>query len=179
LTHHLADDEGALPVRPVRLQPEVVHRVEHAPVDRLQPVADVGQRAPDDHAHRVVEIRGAHLLLELALLDVAVQGGVQRVLVSVSHQLSPPQTSRKRTSRAWRSMNSLRGSTLSPIRSEKVCSRPLAAASSMLTCWRVRVSGSMVVSRSCSAFISPSPLKRDSVTPCRASSRISRRSSEK
>ena len=76
-------------------------------------------------------------------------------------------------------MNFLRGSTLSPIRSEKVCSSPLAAASSIETCWSVLVSGSIVVSRSCSAFISPSPLKRDSVTPWRARSRISRRSSVK
>ena len=74
LTHHLADDEGALAVRAVRLQAEVVHRVEDAAVDRLEAVADVGQRAADDHAHRVVEVGGAHLLLELALLDVAGQG---------------------------------------------------------------------------------------------------------
>ncbi len=38
---------------------------------RLQPVAHVGQRARDDHAHRVVEEARAHLLLELTLLDAA------------------------------------------------------------------------------------------------------------
>ena len=70
LAHHLADDEGALPVRPVRLQAEVVHRVEDAAVHRLQAVADVGQRPAHDHAHRVVEVARAHLLLELAGLDV-------------------------------------------------------------------------------------------------------------
>ena len=69
LAHHLADDEGGLSVGPVRLQAEVVHRVEHAAVHRLQPVADVGQRPADDHAHRVVEIRRAHLVGQLALLD--------------------------------------------------------------------------------------------------------------
>ena len=57
LTHHLADDERALAVRPGRLQRQVVHRVEHAAVDRLEAVADVGQRPADDHAHRVIEIR--------------------------------------------------------------------------------------------------------------------------
>ncbi len=69
LAHHLADDEGGLAVGPVRLQGEVVHRVEHAPVHRLEAVAHVGQRPADDHAHRVVEIRRAHLGRQLALLD--------------------------------------------------------------------------------------------------------------
>src|SRR5262245_30503371 len=120
----------------------------------LEAVADVGEGPPDDHAHRVIEVGGAHLLLELALLDAPRQGLQSRVLVS--HR-SASQTSRNRTSRAWRSMNCLRGSTLSPIRSEKVCSTLAAAASSMLTRCRVRVFGSIVVSRSCSGFISPSP----------------------
>ncbi len=71
LAHDLADDVGALAVRPRRLQAEVVHRVEHAPVHGLEPVADVGQRAPDDHAHRVIEVRRPHLGRQLALLDVA------------------------------------------------------------------------------------------------------------
>ena len=48
----------------VRLEAELVHRVEHAAVHGLEAVADVGQRAPDDHAHGVVEVRRAHLLLE-------------------------------------------------------------------------------------------------------------------
>ncbi len=71
LAHHLADDEGGLSVGPVRLQAKVVHRVEHTAVHRLQAVADVGQGAADDHAHRVVEIRRAHLVGQLALLDPA------------------------------------------------------------------------------------------------------------
>jgi hypothetical protein len=71
LAHHVADDAGALRVGPVRLQPRLVHRVQDAAVDRLQSIADVGQRAPDDDRHRVVQIGGAHLLLEPAGLDVA------------------------------------------------------------------------------------------------------------
>ena len=61
--HHLADDRGRLVVRPRGLEPGVVHRVQHAAVHRLEAVAHVGQRAPDDHAHRVVEVRRPHLLL--------------------------------------------------------------------------------------------------------------------
>jgi hypothetical protein len=34
-------------------------------VHRLQAVAHVRQRAPDDHAHGVVEIRLAHLVFEI------------------------------------------------------------------------------------------------------------------
>jgi hypothetical protein len=69
--HDVADDARALEPRPVRLQPRLVHRVEDAPVHRLQPVAHVRQGARDDHAHRVVEKARAHLLLELAPLDPA------------------------------------------------------------------------------------------------------------
>ena len=71
VAHHLADDLRALRVRPGRPQPELVHRVQNAPVHGLQAVAHVGQRAPDDHRHGVVEVRRAHLLLERARLDVA------------------------------------------------------------------------------------------------------------
>ncbi len=73
LAHHLADDERALAVRAVGLQAEIVHRVEHPAMDGLHPVADVGQRPADDHAHRVVEVGRAHLLRERALVDTAGQ----------------------------------------------------------------------------------------------------------
>ena len=33
-------------------------------MDRLEAVAHVGQRARDDHAHRVVDVGGAHLVLD-------------------------------------------------------------------------------------------------------------------
>ena len=42
-----------------------MHRVEDPALNRLQAVAHVRQRARDDDAHRVVEIRLTHLLLEL------------------------------------------------------------------------------------------------------------------
>jgi hypothetical protein len=67
--HHVADDARALLVRPVGLHPRLVHAEEDAPVDGLEAVAHVGERARDDHAHRVVEEARAHLLLELAGLD--------------------------------------------------------------------------------------------------------------
>ena len=54
------------------------------------------------------------------------------------------------------SMNSLRGSTSSPISIEKILSA--SAAFSMVTWRRSLFSGSIVVSQSCSASISPRPL---------------------
>ena len=78
LAHHLADDLRALDVLAVGPQAHLVHHVQDAPVDGLQAVPHVGQRAPDDDRHRVVEIRRAHLLLEPARLDVAAADGVDR-----------------------------------------------------------------------------------------------------
>ena len=57
---------------------------------------------------------------------------------------------------ALASMNSRRGGTSSPMSMEKMLS--LSAAFSMVTWRNVRFSGFMVVSQSCSAFISPRPL---------------------
>src|ERR1051325_10967543 len=57
LAEDVADDGGGFLVRPARHQAELVHRVEDAPVDRLQAVAHIGQRALHDDAHRVIEER--------------------------------------------------------------------------------------------------------------------------
>ena len=64
LADHVADDARALLVGPVPVVVQLVHREQHAPMHRLQAVARVGQRAADDHAHRVVEVRPPHLLFE-------------------------------------------------------------------------------------------------------------------
>ncbi len=65
LAHDVADDAGRLLVRLVRQVPRLEHAVEHPPVHRLQAVAHVGQRPPDDHAHRVVEVAPLHLLFDV------------------------------------------------------------------------------------------------------------------
>ena len=64
LAEHVADDPRALDVGPVPDVVRLVHREQDAAVHRLQPVAHVGQRPPDDHAHRVIEVGAAHLLFE-------------------------------------------------------------------------------------------------------------------
>ena len=58
--------------------------------------------------------------------------------------------------RALRSMNSRRGATSSPMSIEKM--RSASAASAIDTCFNIRFCGSIVVSQSCSGFISPKPL---------------------
>ena len=64
LAHHVADHAGRLARRLVGRVAGLVHGEQDAPVDRLQPVAHVGQCAGDDHAHRVVEVGAFHLLLD-------------------------------------------------------------------------------------------------------------------
>ncbi len=61
LAEHFADDLRAFAVGPRGSQAQFVHAVKNAAMHRLQAVAHVRQRAPDDHGHRVVEIGLLHL----------------------------------------------------------------------------------------------------------------------
>src|SRR5690606_31741946 len=56
--------------------PPVIHRVDDAAVHRLETVAHVGQRAGDDHAHRVLDVAALHLGVEVDGLDAVGDGGV-------------------------------------------------------------------------------------------------------
>src|SRR5271165_3225539 len=71
LLQALADHTGALHVLAVVQHAHVVHGVQNAAMHRLQSVADIGQRAPDDDRHRVVEIRTPHLVFDVDGLYVA------------------------------------------------------------------------------------------------------------
>ncbi len=64
LAEHVADDGRALSVAGRREQALLVRTVEDAAVHGLEPVANVGDSSADDDAHRVVEVRGAHLVLD-------------------------------------------------------------------------------------------------------------------
>jgi hypothetical protein len=64
LADHVTDDARRLLVRPVPVVVELVHREQDAPVHRLEAVAGIGQGAPHDHAHRVIEVRAPHLLFK-------------------------------------------------------------------------------------------------------------------
>ena len=79
VAQHFANDAGALAISAVERQAHLRHRVQNPAMHRLQTVANVGQRAPDDHAHRVVEIRPPHLVFDvdrdyILLAAIAPQG---------------------------------------------------------------------------------------------------------
>ena len=75
LAHHVADDARALGEVAVGAVPAVEHRVEHAAMDGLESVADVGQGTADDHAHRVIEVRPLHLEVEINLWSLRPRRG--------------------------------------------------------------------------------------------------------
>ena len=77
--HHVADDAGALAGGLVGRQAHLLHGVQNAAMHRLESVADVGQRAPDDHRHRIVEIRLLHLLFDIDGLNVERAGNAGAV----------------------------------------------------------------------------------------------------
>ena len=70
----------------------VVHRVQHAAVDRLEAIGHCRQGPANDDAHRVVEVRPLHLGLNLDGLDPAVWAVVDYLICCgvVSHDSSCP-----------------------------------------------------------------------------------------
>ena len=72
--HGLADDFGALGVLLVVLQAHLAHGVEHTAMHGLETVASVGEGAPDDHRHGVVEIGAAHLLFNVDRDEIGAAG---------------------------------------------------------------------------------------------------------
>ena len=77
-SHHVAGDLGALARGAVRRETQLVHSEKDTAMDGLQSVADIGQRATHDHAHRVVEIRAPHLVFDIyvgnVLLSLTAEG---------------------------------------------------------------------------------------------------------
>ena len=118
LAHGVAGDLGALHVGAVGPVALDVHVVQDPAVDRLQPVAGVGQGPGDDDGHGVVEEGALHLLLDLDGLDraepgagaVAVVGGRRSGGSDVSSDVEEPHV----VGVGW--MKCLRTSTSSPIR---------------------------------------------------------------
>ena len=67
--HHVGDRPRRLHIFAVPVVAALIHRIEDAAVNRLQPVAHIGQRPAHDHAHRVIEIGTLHLLDDGNRLD--------------------------------------------------------------------------------------------------------------
>ena len=68
--HHVADHARRFHVFLVGRMPLLVHRMQDAPVHRLQAVAHIGQRPRHDHAHGVIEVRALHLLGDRDRTDI-------------------------------------------------------------------------------------------------------------
>ena len=71
VAHHVADDLGGLAIGPASDEAAFLAGEQDAAVDRLQAVAHVGQRTADDHAHRVIEVAGLHLVDDVDARELA------------------------------------------------------------------------------------------------------------
>ena len=87
---HVADAGGGFFERLIRGQIVLIHGVEDAAVHGLETVAHIRQRTPDDDGHGILDVRGLHLMDELALNDLLV--GIENVLpfIILGHGCTPP-----------------------------------------------------------------------------------------
>lgn len=87
---HVADAGSGFFERLIRGQIVLIHGVEDAAVHGLETVAHIRQRTPDDDGHGVLDVRGLHLMDELALNDLLV--GIENVLpfIILGHDCTPP-----------------------------------------------------------------------------------------
>ena len=81
--HHVADHARGLDVLLVGRMPVLVHRIEDAPVHRLETVARIRQRARHDHAHGVIEVAALHLLRDRDRANLGRAGIFRRLVVAV------------------------------------------------------------------------------------------------
>ncbi len=75
IAHHVADDLGGLLEGCAGVKPQQPHSVEDAPVNRLESVARIRQRAARDGGERVLEIALLQRLAQRNLFDLAVARG--------------------------------------------------------------------------------------------------------
>ena len=68
---HLANQTRALLVSRPRPQTHIVHGKQNAPMNWLQAIAGIRQRARHNHAHSIVKIAAAHLLVDVDGADCA------------------------------------------------------------------------------------------------------------
>jgi hypothetical protein len=64
LLQDLADDTSALAVLLGGLKTFAMHGVENPPMHGLEPIANVGERTPDDDRHGVVHVGASHLVFD-------------------------------------------------------------------------------------------------------------------
>ena len=96
-THRVAHHARRLAVRRSGRGRDFVHRIQQPAMHRLQPVAHIRNSPRDDRAHRIVDIRGLHLLDDVDGLDVL----IGHVVVRHAARLPSPELNRRRCSRPW------------------------------------------------------------------------------
>jgi hypothetical protein len=74
ITHHVADDLGGFLERRAGIESQQPHTVQDAPVNRLQPVARIRQRAVHDGGQRIGEIALFQRFAQRDFLNVAPLG---------------------------------------------------------------------------------------------------------
>ncbi len=82
LTHHVPDHPCALLGGLVAGVAHLPHRIERTAVDRLETVTDIRDGPADDHAHRIVDVGGLHLVLDADRLDTVRPGAAGGGVVS-------------------------------------------------------------------------------------------------
>ncbi len=87
-THDLTDGPSALGVPAVAPQAHVVHRVEDAPLDGLEPVAGIRQGARVDHRIGVLEEARSHLVAHVGVDDVLLEVLLRSLLAAARHAFS-------------------------------------------------------------------------------------------
>ena len=75
LADHVADDASAFLVARGGIEAQLLHRMQDAAMDRLQPVAHIGQGTRHDRRQRIGQIAFAERLGEVDVADLAGQGG--------------------------------------------------------------------------------------------------------
>ena len=65
LTEHLTDDAGTLLIRLCRYVVDAHHTVEDTAMDGFEAVAHIRKRTGNNHRHRIVDVRGFHLLFNV------------------------------------------------------------------------------------------------------------------
>ena len=90
LAQHLADHAGGLLVSAVGREAQLAHRPQQAAVDRLQPVAQIGQRARGNRGQRVDKIPLGQRGLERRVDDCSGGIGLRGALIFGSHRLALP-----------------------------------------------------------------------------------------
>ena len=74
VTDDFTGDFGAFAMRIARRQFEVVHRDDDTPLRGFHPIARIGQRAGDDHAHRITQVGILHFIDDGEVVERLGQG---------------------------------------------------------------------------------------------------------